>query len=110
MAKTLDFNTLKKQHLPIVLADDENTKLFICTPTKKILDSFLNMRDSLTTDNMDDEALNELYDIVAKVMSHNKAGKKITREKVESVFDFEDILIFIRAYTDFISEVTGSKN
>lgn len=110
MAKTLDFNSLKKRYLTVKLADEKNTVLMIGTPTKAVLDSFLGMKDSLSADNLDDEAIEELYDIVARVMSHNKTGVRFSKEDVASMFDFEDILVFIRAYTDFIGEVASSKN
>ena len=110
MAKTLDFKALKKQYMTVKLADENNTTLMICTPTKAVLDSFLSMKDNLTEENLGDEALEELYEIVAKIMSHNKGGVKVSKEKIDKMFDFEDIIVFIRAYTDFINEVTSLKN
>lgn len=110
MAKTLDFNTLKKQFLTVKLPDEKKTVLMIYTPTKAILDSFLNMKDNLSDDSIGDEAIEELYEIVAKIMSCNKGGVKVTKETIEELFDFEDIIVFIKAYTEFISEVTNSKN
>lgn len=110
MAKTLDFKALKKQYMTVKLADEKNTTLLITTPTKAVLDSFLSMKDYLSEENVKDEAINELYEIVTKIMNHNKGGIKLSKKEIEEMFDFEDITIFIRAYTDFISEVTGSKN
>lgn len=110
MAKTLDFTKLKKRFMTVKLNDEKGTTLLINTPTKKIMDLFLGMKDSLSAENMGDEAISELYDIVAKVMSCNKAGVKISKETVEELLDFEDVIVFIQAYTDFINEVTGSKN
>lgn len=110
MAKALDFNTLKKQYLTVTLADENKTKLMITTPTKKVLDSFVSIKDSLDLEEMGETAIDELYGIVALVMSHNKTGVKITKEKIEEIMDFEDVIVFIQAYTDFISEVTNSKN
>lgn len=110
MSKALDFNTLKKQYFPVTLNDENKTKLFICTPTKKVLDDLIGMKDMLTEENLGDEAIGELYEIVARVMSHNKTGVKITKGTIEELLDFEDIIVFIRAYTDFIAEVTNSKN
>lgn len=110
MSRGVDFNTLKKQYLPVTLNDENKTKLFIITPTKKVLDDFISMKDSLTAENARDEAIDELYEIVARILSHNKTGVKITKEKVEELLDFEDVIVFIQAYSDFIAEVTGSKN
>jgi hypothetical protein len=110
MSKSLDFNKLKKQYLTVTLADEEKTVLMITTPTKNILDDFLSMKDSLSDENIGEEALNELYNIVAKILSRNKAGIEISPKKVKDTMDFEDVIILIRAYTDFISEVSNSKN
>ena len=110
MGKTLDFNKLKKQYFTITLADENNTVLMIGTPTKAILDSFLSLKDSLTAENMGDDAINELYEICAKIMSRNKTGVKVTTAQVQELFDFEDIITFIRGYSEFISEVANSKN
>lgn len=110
MSKTLDFNRLKKQYFTITLADENNTVLMIGTPTKAILDDFLNLKNTLTAENMGDDAITELYEICARIMSRNKTGVKITTAQIQELFDFEDILIFIRAYSEFISEVANSKN
>ena len=110
MAKTLDFNTLKKQYLTVKLPDKKKTTLLVYTPTKAILDGFLSMKDNLSDESIGDEAIEELYEIVAKIMSCNKGGVDVTKDVVEELFDFEDIIVFIKAYTDFVSEVTNSKN
>lgn len=108
MSKSLDFTKLKKQYMTVTLAD--NTVLMIGTPTKAVLDEFLGLKDSLTAEGVGDEAIDELYAICAKIMSHNKTGVKIGVERVHELFDFEDIIIFIRAYSEFISEVSNAKN
>ena len=82
----------------------------ITTPTKSVLDSFVSIKDELTDENMSEEAIDELYSLCTKIMNRNKTGVVITKEKLHSLFDFEDIIVFIRAYSDFISEVTNSKN
>lgn len=110
MAKTLDFNKIKKRYFTVTLADEKNTTLMICTPTKEIMDEFISMKDSLTAENMGDDAISELYELCAKIMCRNKGGIKITKEYLESLFDFEDVIIFIKSYTDFINELTDSKN
>lgn len=110
MSKSLDFRTLKKQYMTVTLADENNTVLMIGTPTKAVLDDFLGLKDSLTAESMGDSAIDELYTICAKIMNHNKTGVHISVEKVHELFDFEDIIYFIRAYSEFISEVSNAKN
>lgn len=109
MARSLDFNSMKKKYLTVTLADEANTVLMVGTPTKAVLDRLLSMKDSLG-DELTDDAIEELFDICARIMSRNKTGRVITKETVEELFDFEDIIVFIRAYTEFISEVSSAKN
>lgn len=110
MAKSLDFNNIKKRYLTVTLADEAKTVLLIGTPTKGVLDSLMSMKDTLDEDNLTDEAIDDLYNICAKIMSRNKTGCVISKEVVADLFDFEDIILFIRAYTDFVNEVSNSKN
>lgn len=110
MANSFDFNALKKRYFTVTLNDENKTKLFITTPTKKVLDNFVSMKNTLEASSVQGDAIDELYDIVAQIMSHNKTGFVVTRDLVEELLDFEDIAVFINAYTNFISEVTGSKN
>lgn len=110
MAKTLNFNNLKKRYFTVTLADEKETTLMISTPTKEIMDEFIALKDSLTAENMGEDAIDELYGLCAKIMSRNKGGIKITQKELSQMFDFEDVIIFIRSYTEFINELTNSKN
>lgn len=111
MAKPLNFNSVKKQYLPVTLADEKKTTLMIGTPTKAIMDDLILIQSSFGAVGDDNgEMTDDLYRACAKVMSRNKGGIKITKEYLETVFDFEDIMIFFKAYMSFISEVTSGKN
>ena len=113
MSKPLNFNNVKKQYLTVTLADEKKTTLMIGTPTKAIMDDLVLLQSSLEAINEDEanvEATDDLYNACAKVMSRNKGGIKITKEYLEELFDFEDIVILFNAYMDFVSEVTGGKN
>lgn len=113
MAKTLNFNNVKKRYLTVTLADENKTTLMIGTPTKAIMDDLILLQSSLETIQEDEtnvDATDDLYLACAKVMSRNKGGVKVTKEFLENLFDFEDIMIFFTAYMDFISEVTDAKN
>ena len=112
MVKPLNFNKVQKQFLTITLADEKNTTLMICTPTKAIMDDLTRLQNGVESVNnkSDDEAIDDLYDACARVMSRNKCGVKITKEFLADIFDLEDITIFFNAYMDFIDEVIASKN
>lgn len=112
MAKPLDFNTIKKQYLTLTLADENKTTLMIGTPNKKIMEEVILLQDSLESmeEEADVEKMDCLYNLCARLMSRNKGGIEITKEKLENLFDFEDIIIFFHAYMSFISEVMKEKN
>lgn len=113
MSKSLNFNNVKKQFLTVTLADEKNTVLMIGTPTKAIMDDLTLLQQSMNSVSDNDsniEATDDLYSACARVMSRNKAGVKVTKEFLAEIFDFEDITIFFNAYMDFIDEVIGSKN
>lgn len=113
MAKMLNFNNVKKRYLTVTLPDDKNTVLLVGTPTKAIMDDLVLLQSSIETISDDEtnvEATNDLYEACAKIMSRNKAGVTITAEYLAAVLDFEDITIFLNAYMDFIGEVVDSKN
>ena len=113
MAKTLDFSKVKKSYLPVTFADENGTTIFVGTPTKAIMDDLTILKaslDEIDEDGTGDTGTGELYAACAKIMSRNKTGAKITTEFLETVFDFEDIVIFFRGYMEFISEVINQKN
>lgn len=108
---TLDFTTRKKEYLTVKLNDENKTVLLVGTPTKAILDEFVAINDRIgANDGADTEALSDLYEVCAKIMSFNKAGVKITGEYLSEFFDIEDITYFLRGYTDFMSSLTNAKN
>ena len=114
MSNTLNFNTVKKQYLTVTLADEKKTILMIGTPTKKVMSNLLALNESLEDIQEDteysDEIMDNLYTSCAKIMSANKAGIEITKDYLEDIFDFEDILIFFNAYMNFIDGISKSKN
>jgi len=111
MGKTLDFTTRKKEYLTVKLNDEKKTVLMIGTPTKAILNEFIAMNEKIDEDGgADAEAINDLYNVCAKVMSFNKGGIKITSDYLGKFFDIEDVHVFFNAYMEFMSSVTQTKN
>lgn len=110
--KALDFNKVKKQYLSVTFADEKGTTILIGTPSKAILDSFMQIKESLdnTQGEPDQDMINDLYDLCARIMSRNKTGYHVTVDFLSEIFDIEDIVIFITAYAEFIEAVTKAKN
>lgn len=107
MAKVLDFTKQKKEYMTVKLNDEKGTVLLIGTPTKAILSEFYSIND-MSDD--DAQTIDDLYRICAKVMSFNKGGIRITTEYLEDFFDIEDLMIFLKAYGEFVSSITNGKN
>lgn len=112
MANTLDFTKLKKKFLTVTLADKDQTVIMIGTPTKAVMDELFSLQETLNTmsDDASAEVMGDFYEVCAKVMSRNKTNKKIEKEFLEKVLDFEDIIIFFHAYMEFIKTLSAEKN
>lgn len=110
MAKALDFNKTKKRYWTVTLPDDAKTVLLISTPTKTVFDELVSMKNALENTELAEGAIDDLYEICAKIMSRNKTGKVVTVEAVQEMFDFEDIILFVHGFTEFVHEVAGTKN
>ena len=109
MSKSLNFNNVTKHYLNITFADEKATTIMVCMPTKSLLRELTDLKSTITAENNID-SMDELYDICVKIMNRNRAGVTVTKEFLEDIFDFEDILIFLKEYMSFVGEVAGRKN
>lgn len=110
MAKMLDFRKSKKPTLPVTLDDDLVVNIY--TPDKALLEELLDAQNdirSLSDDN-DREKLDALYDMCARIMSNNREKREFDTEEIEEYFDTRDVVRLIRAYTEFVAEVSNAKN
>ena len=84
MANTLDFNKIKKKYLTVTLSDEKQTVIMIGTPTKAIMDELMSLQTTISgmTGDATEEAMDELYEVCAKLMSRNKTGKVIENKVV----------------------------
>lgn len=109
MAKMLDFSKAKKPTLPIKF--DDGSMIHIYTPSKVEFDEMTEAQEYF--DNAlegDRESLHRIYDITARLMSNNKTGREITVDELAGYLDVSDIVLFFRAYAQFIAEVIAEKN
>lgn len=112
MAKALNFNNIKKEYLTVTLPDEKRTVLMVGTPKKGLLKELMDIKNALDDygEDMSEENIDTLFYICARLMSRNKGGIEVTKETIEDLFDIEDILIFVHAYLDFLTELASSKN
>lgn len=112
MAKSLNFNTIKKQYMTVTLPDEKQTVLLIGTPTKALMGELDMLQTTLEAINNGDSSgvVDDLYTACAKIMSNNKVGTKITKSFLEKILDIEDITIFFFSYVEFIESLANEKN
>ena len=54
--------------------------------------------------------LDEIYGLIAIVMSNNLEHREITRDYLADLFDIEDVQTFFQSYMAFISGVVSDPN
>ncbi len=109
MPKMLDFSKAKKPTLPIKF--DDGSMIHIYTPSKVEFDEMTEAQEYFDTAiDGDRESLHRIYDITARLMSNNKTGREITVDELAGYLDVSDIVVFFRAYAQFIAEVIAEKN
>jgi len=107
MPKILDLSK-KKPALPIKLPDD--TLIRVYTPSKAMLEEFISIGAQIDRASDDADALNQLYDVTARLLSNNAGGRKLSTKEVSEMLDVGDVIVFFRAYTEFITELSKEKN
>lgn len=108
---TLDFRKQKKNYLKITLNDEEETKLSLLQPTKGLFQKMVAMSEDVgRMEGTDIDALDEVYAVCAELMSRNKEGIHLSKEILEETLDFEDIVIFLKAYNAFVAGIVHGKN
>ena len=105
----LDFTQSMKRCLAINLID--NQLIRVRMPTKKVFDALLGLRDRLSGQITDDAGqLDEIYGLIAIVLSNNLEHIEITHEYLAELFDIEDVQTFFQAYMAFINGVVTDPN
>ena len=105
MAAMLDLTKVRKSYLPMRLPD--GTVINVGTPTKAMYDEMTRIDPvlkALKDDNLEDtlEAMEILFDFVARVLSNNKENRAFTPEWVRDVLDLDGALMVMHAFADFL--------
>lgn len=114
MAKTLDFNTIKRPTLTLVMQDDDRTRIDVTVPTEGLVSELIATAPELeaVVKNGDSESIRAVYDLAARLISCNRNDMNVTGEELRDKYnlDLEAIIVFYGAYTDFINEIANAKN
>lgn len=96
MIMQLDFTKAAKNHLTVTLKNGKI--LFVCPPQKRLFTQF----DRLSRLKDSGQAnTDEVYGIVAQMLSNNKQNKVITVKDIED-FDSDDIKLLFKMYVRFL--------
>lgn len=110
MARSFDFNKIKPKTMNVTLSDEEKTTLIITTPDKRLRDELVSLKDTID-EAEEDEVEDVVYELASKVMSRNKNGITITAERLRELYDdITYVLAFLEAYSEFVGELSNSKN
>jgi hypothetical protein len=97
----LDFTQSAKRFLAVNLIDQQLIRVRM--PTKRVFDALMGLRDKLSGPIMDDaRQLDEIYGLIAIVLSNNLEHTEITHEYLAELFDIEDVQTFFQAIHAFI--------
>ena len=114
MARTLDFNSINRPVLELVMQDEAKTVIKVSTPSEKLVEELQatmpELQEVLNTGNKDAVAL--CYDLAARLINCNRSFITVTAEELREKFriDLESLVIFYSAYLDFIQEINDVKN
>ena len=108
---TLDFRKTKKNYLKVTLNDANETHLSIMQPTKELFEKMLAMSEDVANISGSDlDALDEVYEVCAELMSRNKEGLIVSKSNLEATLDFEDVVTFLQTYSTFVAGIVHGKN
>lgn len=114
MAKTLDFNKLKRPHLLLVMPDEKQTRIKVSTPTEGLIGELQAALPELMEvfDAGDSETIAAVYDLAARLINNNLSAVTVTAEELAGKYglNLEYLVAFFDTYVDFIGEITAAKN
>lgn len=125
----VNFQKAKRNYM-VLTFDDEREKegqketyereILVGMPKKRIFTALMDMQDIMEqkneaqTEKEKNEAnraiIDELYELVAKILSNNMAGEQITTEWVEEQFTTEELQAFLAQYVKFVNGEATNPN
>lgn len=109
----LNLNTVQRPTFKLTMMDDEQTVLRVKMPSKAM---FKELAESDATvsgaEKGDKDSAEDMYVLVARLLSHNLDFITVTPEELESKYrmELEDVILTYRAYVDFVLSFVKAKN
>lgn len=111
--KVLDLNNVIRPTLELTMMDDDRTLLRVKTPTEGMVQELQAMHGDLAKlETGDRDGVDMIYDLAARLLSHNRDFIKVTAEDLRGKYrvDLESLIIIYNAYLEFINALTNEKN
>lgn len=125
----VNFQKAKRNYMALTF-DDEREKdevtetyektILVGMPKKRIFSALMDMQDVMEKKNeaqterekneANREIIDELYELVAKILSNNISGEKITTEWVDEQFTTEELQTFFVQYVKFVNGEATNPN
>lgn len=110
--KNFDFNSVQQVTMGITLPNEEKTRLTLTVPKTSLVEKLSANAGKLDEifKSKDEGTINELYQLIADLMSCNKQFRKVTGEELKDCLLYEHIEAFTAAYMEFLLESKAAKN
>lgn len=112
--KALNFNTIQQPTWPVTLKDEDQTTVHLTAPSVGLLDRLTAMAPELqeVAKTKDGRAIRASYELVAEVMGCNEDGFTFTAEELRGKYKltFIDLLVLVKGYMEFMTEIKNAKN
>ena len=114
MPQVLDFNSLQRPTLELVMPDENKTKIRLICPTENLVERLEAGMKELTEimNKKDAHSLAACYTLAADLFSCNDTGLQVTAEDLRDKYrlGLDALVVFYSAYIDFINEIKNAKN
>lgn len=113
-SRTLDFNTVERPTLRLVMQDDDRTEILVTTPTEGLIEELELIRPHFEEMVMHGDKFDAqvLYELAARFINCNRSFIRVTPEELAQKYrmNMESLVIFYGAYSDFCREIAEIKN
>lgn len=103
----LDLSKQPKKFFVVKLMN--GTTLNIPSPKKRVFEKMAAMNE-VAVDTLSAESINEVYELIAEILSSNTQKKKYTADEVGEMLDFEDISMLLDGYMTFAGYIADDPN
>ena len=105
--------------LTFEVEEGKKKTILVGMPKKRIFDMLMNMNDFIKGEEPDNEKekaernrkiIDEMYELVAMILSNNMAGEKISVEWVEDMLEFGELKELLETYVKFCKGEAANPN